>query len=47
VSTDQQRGSSISLDEQQRKIGAGCLENGWSLERVYVDTGGPGRWGRR
>ena len=36
VSTDQQRDSGISLDEQQR---ARCIENGWHLERVYVDAG--------
>ena len=39
VSTDQQRDSGISLDEQQRKIEARCIENGWHLERVYVDAG--------
>jgi DNA invertase Pin-like site-specific DNA recombinase len=39
VSTDQQADSGISLDEQQRKIEARCLENGWSLERVYIDAG--------
>jgi DNA invertase Pin-like site-specific DNA recombinase len=39
VSTDQQRDSGISLDEQQRKIEGRCLENGWSLERIYVDAG--------
>jgi DNA invertase Pin-like site-specific DNA recombinase len=39
VSTDQQRDSGISLDEQQRKIEGRCLENGWHLERVYVDAG--------
>ena len=39
VSTDQQRDSGISLDEQQRKIEARCLENGWHLEHVYVDAG--------
>ena len=39
VSTDQQRDSGISLDEQQRKIEARCIENGWSLEHVYVDAG--------
>jgi DNA invertase Pin-like site-specific DNA recombinase len=39
VSTDQQRDSGISLDEQQRKIEARCIENGWNLERVYVDAG--------
>ena len=36
VSTDQQRDSGISLDEQQP---ARCIENGWHLERVYVDAG--------
>jgi DNA invertase Pin-like site-specific DNA recombinase len=39
VSTDQQRDSGISLYEQQRKIEARCIENGWTLERVYVDAG--------
>jgi DNA invertase Pin-like site-specific DNA recombinase len=39
VSTDQQRDSGISLDEQQRKIEGRCLENGWNLERIYVDAG--------
>ena len=39
VSTDQQRDSGISLDEQQRKIEARCAENGWNLEHVYVDAG--------
>jgi DNA invertase Pin-like site-specific DNA recombinase len=39
VSTDQQRDSGISLDEQQRKIEARCIENGWRLEHVYVDAG--------
>jgi DNA invertase Pin-like site-specific DNA recombinase len=39
VSTDQQRDSGISLDEQQRKIEARCRENAWSLEHVYVDAG--------
>ena len=39
VSTDQQRDSGISLDDQQRKIEARCLENGWQLEYVYVDAG--------
>jgi hypothetical protein len=34
VSSDQQRASGISLDEQQRKIEARCLENGWQLEHV-------------
>jgi len=39
VSTDQQRDSGISLDEQQRKIEARCTENGWHLEHVYIDAG--------
>src|SRR6516162_11787527 len=39
VSTDQQRDSGISLDEQQRKIEARCIENGWHLEHVYIDAG--------
>jgi putative DNA-invertase from lambdoid prophage Rac len=39
VSTDRQADSGISLDEQQRKIEARCIENGWTLEFVYVDAG--------
>lgn len=39
VSTDQQRDSGISLDEQQRKIEGRCHEQGWQLERVFVDAG--------
>jgi DNA invertase Pin-like site-specific DNA recombinase len=39
VSTDQQADSGISLDEQRRKIEARCSENGWNLERIYVDAG--------
>jgi putative DNA-invertase from lambdoid prophage Rac len=39
VSTDQQRDSGIGLDEQQRKIEARCVENGWDLAHVYVDAG--------
>lgn len=39
VSTDMQADSGISLDEQQRKIEARCAENGWWLERVYIDAG--------
>jgi putative DNA-invertase from lambdoid prophage Rac len=39
VSTDMQRESGISLDEQQVKIAARCVENGWTLEKVYVDAG--------
>ena len=38
-STDAQADSGIGLDEQQRKIEARCIENGWSLEHVYVDAG--------
>ena len=36
VSTARQTDSDISLDEQERKIEARCVENGWHLERVYV-----------
>lgn len=39
VSTDQQRGSGVSIAEQRIKIEARCTENGWTLERVYVDAG--------
>jgi putative DNA-invertase from lambdoid prophage Rac len=39
VSTDRQADSGISLDEQQRKIEARCLEHDWHLEHVYVDAG--------
>ena len=35
VSTDQRRGSGISLDEQQRKIEGRCIENGWTLQRLF------------
>ncbi|MBO0736334.1 MAG: recombinase family protein [Alphaproteobacteria bacterium] len=28
-----------SLDEQRRKIDGRCAENGWRLERIYVDAG--------
>jgi putative DNA-invertase from lambdoid prophage Rac len=38
VSTDQQRDSGISLDEQQRKIEARAVEMGWQLEHVFVDA---------
>src|SRR5215471_431014 len=38
VSTDQQADSGISLEEQQRKIESRCRENGWNLERIYVDA---------
>jgi putative DNA-invertase from lambdoid prophage Rac len=39
VSTDRQADSGLSLDEQERKIEARCLEHGWRLEHVYVDAG--------
>jgi putative DNA-invertase from lambdoid prophage Rac len=39
VSTDQQRESDLSIDEQKTKIEARCLENGWRLEHIYVDAG--------
>jgi putative DNA-invertase from lambdoid prophage Rac len=39
VSTDQQRDSGLSIDEQRIKIGARCTENEWTLEHVYVDAG--------
>jgi DNA invertase Pin-like site-specific DNA recombinase len=39
VSTNMQRDSGINLDEQQRKIKARYIENGWHLERVFVDAG--------
>jgi putative DNA-invertase from lambdoid prophage Rac len=39
VSTDRQADNGVSLDEQQRRISARCLENGWQLEHVYVDAG--------
>jgi putative DNA-invertase from lambdoid prophage Rac len=39
VSTDRQADSGISLDEQERKIEARCIENGWQLEHVYIDAG--------
>lgn len=39
VSTDAQADSGLSIDEQQTKIRARCLENGWNLERIYVDAG--------
>jgi putative DNA-invertase from lambdoid prophage Rac len=39
VSTDMQADNGIRLEEQQRKIEARCLENGWLLEHVYVDAG--------
>jgi len=38
-STDAQADSGIGLDEQQRKIEARALENGWSLGQIYVDAG--------
>jgi putative DNA-invertase from lambdoid prophage Rac len=39
VSTDRQADSGISLDEQERKIEARCVEQDWRLEHVYVDAG--------
>jgi DNA invertase Pin-like site-specific DNA recombinase len=39
VSTDQQTESGISLDEQQRKIEARCIENGWQLAGMFIDAG--------
>src|SRR5215469_4415335 len=39
VSTEQQSESGLSIDEQERKITARCLENGWQLERIFVDAG--------
>ena len=39
VSTDQQADSGLSIDEQKVKIEARCLENGWRLERIFVDAG--------
>jgi putative DNA-invertase from lambdoid prophage Rac len=38
-STDRQADSGIGLDEQQRKIEARCVENGWQLECLFVDGG--------
>jgi putative DNA-invertase from lambdoid prophage Rac len=39
VSTDRQADSGLGLDEQQRKIEARCIENGWALETVFVGAG--------
>ena len=39
VSTDSQADSGLSIDEQQTKIRARCVENGWSLERIFTDAG--------
>jgi putative DNA-invertase from lambdoid prophage Rac len=39
VSTTQQAGSGISLDEQEHRIRARCHEHSWALEHVYVDAG--------
>ena len=36
VSTDQRRGTGISLDEEWRKIERRCIENVWTLKRVYI-----------
>ena len=49
VSTDQQRDSGLSTDEQRVKIEARCLENSWQLQQVFVDAGvsGPVPLGER
>jgi DNA invertase Pin-like site-specific DNA recombinase len=39
VSTEQQSDSGIGLDEQQRKIEARCIENGWQLQYSFIDAG--------
>ena len=39
VSTDMQADSGLSIDEQQTKIRARCVENGWSLEKIFFDAG--------
>jgi hypothetical protein len=39
VSTDQQRDSGISIEEQRRKIEARAAEMGWNLAGVFVDAG--------
>src|SRR4051794_24607648 len=39
VSTGMQADSGLSLDEQQVKIRARCLENAWALEHVHIDAG--------
>ena len=39
VSTDQQRDSGISIEEQQRKIEARAAEMSWTLANLFVDAG--------
>jgi DNA invertase Pin-like site-specific DNA recombinase len=39
VSSAGQADSGISLDEQQRRIAARAIENGWTLTHVFVDAG--------
>lgn len=39
VSTEQQRDTGLSVDEQRVKIEARCTENGWQLEHIYADAG--------
>lgn len=39
VSTEMQADSGLSIDEQKVKIEARCRENGWQLERVFLDAG--------
>ena len=39
VSTDRRSSEGVSLDEQEHKIRARCLENGWQVEQVFVDAG--------
>jgi putative DNA-invertase from lambdoid prophage Rac len=39
VSTDAQRESGISLDEQRRNIEGRCIERGWVLTAMFVDGG--------
>jgi putative DNA-invertase from lambdoid prophage Rac len=39
VSTDAQADSGLSIDEQQTKIRARCVENNWTLEHVHIDAG--------
>jgi DNA invertase Pin-like site-specific DNA recombinase len=38
VSTAQQGDSGISLDEQRHRIATRCVEHGWSLEHIFVDS---------
>lgn len=39
VSTQEQAQSGISLDEQQRRIAAKCLGEGWVLTEMFVERG--------